>query len=101
QQGAKLITNAADIIETLGSADPSRHALYDRDWEPDLVTDAPPPSDDDKSRLLSALSATPIDVDELIRQSGLTAAAMQMLLLELDLSGQVEWSSGQLVALRY
>ncbi|MHA6692338.1 DNA-processing protein DprA [Devosia sp. A449] len=101
QQGAKLITNAADIIETLGSADPSRHALYDRDWEPDLVTDGPPPSDDDKSRLLSALSATPIEVDELIRQAGLTAAAMQMLLLELDLSGQIEWSSGQLVALRY
>lgn len=101
QQGARLITSAADIIETLGSADPARNALFDRDWEPDLLPDAPPPSEDDRSRLLSSLSATPIDVDELVRQSGLPASAMQMLLLELDLAGQIEWSSGQLVALKY
>ena len=101
QQGAKLITCAEDVIETLGSADPARSALFDRDWEPEPMPDAPPPSDDDKSRLLGALTATPIEVDELVRQSGLSAAAMQMLLLELDLAGQIEWSSGQLVALRY
>jgi len=101
QQGAKLITGAADILETLGSADPSRNALFDRDWEPDSVPDAPPPSDDDKTRLLAALSVTPIDVDELVRQVGISAATMQMLLLELDLAGQIEWSSGQLVALRH
>jgi DNA processing protein len=101
QQGARLITCAEDIIETLGSADPARSALFDRDWEPNLMPDTPPPSEDDKSRLLSALTATPIEVDELVRQSGLSAAAMQMLLLELDLAGQIEWSSGQLVALRY
>lgn len=101
QQGAKLITCAADIIETLDTADPSRSALFDRDWEPDLITDLPPPSDDDRSRLLSLLNGTPVEVDELVRQSGLSASAMQMLLLELDLAGSIEWSSGQLVALRY
>jgi len=102
QQGAKLIVSAADIIESLGSADPAASALFDRDWEPDFVADSPPPpSDDDRSRLLATLSATPVEVDELVRQSGLTAAAMQMLLLELDLAGQIEWSGGQLVALRY
>jgi DNA processing protein len=101
QQGARLITCAEDIIETLGSADPASGALFDRDWEPDLTPDTPPPTEDDKSRLLSALTATPIEVDELVRQSGLTVSAMQMLLLELDLAGQIEWSSGQLVALRY
>ena len=101
QQGARLITCAQDIIETLGSADPSRNALFDRDWEPDLAPETPPPSDDDRSRLLAALGPTPVEVDELVRQSGLSASAMQMLLLELDLAGQIEWSSGQLVALRY
>jgi DNA processing protein len=100
QQGAKLITNVDDIIETLGSADPSRSALFDKDWEPDLAPETLP-SADDKSRLLSALSATPVEVDELVRQSGLSVSSMQMLLLELDLSGQIEWSSGQLVSLRY
>lgn len=101
QQGARLITCADDIIETLGSADPSRNALFDRDWEPDLAPDEPPPSEDDKSRLLASLSSTPVEVDELVRQSGLSVSAMQMLLLELDLAGQIEWSSGQLVALKY
>lgn len=102
QQGAKLITNAADIIESLGSADPARHALFDPDWEPDFTEAEPaePPTDSDQSRLLSALSTTPVEVDEIIRQTGLSVGAVQMLLLELDLSGQIEWSSGQLVARR-
>lgn len=101
QQGARLVTCAEDIIETLGSADPARNALFDRDWEPDLILEAHSPSDDDRSRLLAALGPTPVEVDELVRQSGLSASAMQMLLLELDLAGQIEWSSGQLVALKY
>ncbi|MDB5474223.1 MAG: dprA [Devosia sp.] len=100
QQGAKLITSVEDIVESLGNADPARSALFDRDWEPDLVPEALP-GDDEKSRLLAALSATPVEVDELIRQSGLSVSNMQMLLLELDLAGQIEWSSGQLVCLRY
>ncbi|KKC38869.1 DNA processing protein DprA [Devosia epidermidihirudinis] len=102
QQGAKLITCAEDIIETLGSADPARSYLFDRDWEPDL--DPSPeaaPTEDDRTRLLQLISSTPVEVDELIRQSDLTVSAMQMLLLELDLAGLIEWSSGQLVALKY
>ncbi len=103
QQGAKLITNAQDIINSLGSADPSRNALFDPDWEPDFSEpqSAEPPTEDDKSRLLSSLSTTPVEVDEIIRQTGLSVGAAQMLLLELDLAGEIEWSSGQLVALRY
>src|SRR5690606_10372818 len=102
QQGAKLITSAADIIESIGSADPAAAALFDRDWEPEFgPEDLQPPSQDDRSRLRATLSATPVEVDELVRQSGLTASAMQMLLLELDLAGQIEWSGGLLVALRY
>lgn len=103
RQGAQLITCAADIIETLGSADPARSALFDGDWEPDLDPNpsAQPPSPDDRTRLLSLISSTPVEVDELVRQSALTVSAMQMLLLELDLAGLIEWSSGQLVALKY
>lgn len=103
QQGAKLITNAQDIIDSLGSADPARNALFDPDWEPDFTETHPAeaPTDSDKSRLLSSLSTTPVEVDEIIRQTGLPVSTIQLLLLELDLSGEIEWSSGQLVALRY
>jgi len=104
QQGAKLITNAEDIIESLGSADPSRQALFDRQWEPEpdeISGDFNAPDPSEAERLRNLLSTAPMEVDELLRQTGLSAAAMQMLLLELDLAGEIEWSSGQLVAKRY
>lgn len=101
QQGAKLITSAADIIESLSTADPARALLFESEWQPEI--DSPldtPPGADERSRLLSALSTTPIDIEELLAQTGISPQAMQILLLELDLAGQVEWSSGQLVTLR-
>lgn len=102
QQGAKLITSAEDIIETLGSADPERTALFDPEWQPGPDESAPEaePAADDRARLLSALSVTPIEVDELVTQTGLGPHLVQILLLELDLAGRLDWSSGQLVALR-
>jgi DNA processing protein len=101
QQGARLITGAADIIEALAVADPSRGAILEPDWTPDAgMIDDELPSENDRERVLSLLSVTPVPVDELITQSGLSVATMQTILLELDLAGQLEWASGQLVALR-
>ena len=102
RQGATLVTGAADILESLGTAQP-RH-LLEPDWEPDFdpaeAQATPAPSETDRARLLDALSYTPVAVDSLISETGLAAPVMQMLLLELDLAGRLEWSSGQLVALR-
>jgi DNA processing protein len=104
QQGAKLVTSAADIIESLAEADPARKQLFERDWEPDFQTaelvDAAPPTADERGRLLEALSLTPVPVDELIAGTALPASVIQALLLELDLAGRLEWSSGQLVAIK-
>lgn len=101
QQGAKLITGAADIIDTLREADPSRTSLLEPDWLPDGdVFDPAPPSSDERARLIDALSITPIPVDDVIKSTGIAISRVQTLLLELDLEGRVEWSSGQLVALR-
>jgi DNA processing protein len=101
RQGAHLVTSAADIVETLSTADPSRNALLEADWEPALDSLPPAePSGDDRVRLMEALSVTPTPVDTLIATTRLSASAIQMLLLELDLGGRLEWSSGQLVALR-
>ena len=101
QQGARLITGAQDVIDVLSVADPARSALFDPDWLPEAVPDEPPMSEDMEARVLQALSATPVEVDELIAATGIGPSAMQMLLLELDLARKIEWSSGQLVALRY
>ncbi len=102
QQGARLVTSAADIVEVLNVADPTRANLLEPDWEPNLgesFVDAEP-SQDDRTRLIEALSPTPISVDHLIAATQLPVSAVQMLLLELDIAGRIEWSSGQLVALR-
>jgi DNA processing protein len=103
QQGARLITGAADIIETLSQADPSRTMLFEPDWTPEIEAgtgSAEAPGDDLRELLLTALSVTPMPVDELIRTTQLSVSAMQTLLLGLDLEGRIEWSSGQLVALK-
>jgi len=102
QQGARLVTCAADVIEVVTSADPARQALFEPEWQPDEVAaSSVEPAPDDRSKLDQALSTTPVEVDELIAQTGIAPHIMQMLLLELDIGGHIEWSSGQLVARRY
>lgn len=102
QQGARLVTNAEDIIEVIGSADPARSALFDPEWVPEgEVAGEAEPAADDRGRVLDALSSTPVGVDDLIAQTGIAPHVMQVILLELDIAGLIEWSSGQLVALRH
>jgi DNA processing protein len=100
KEGARLVTGADDIVETLGHVDPSRSALLEPDWLPDAPFDDADPSDGERARLIEALSLTPTSVDTLINATGLSVATIQMLLLGLDLAGRIEWSSGQLVALK-
>lgn len=102
RQGAVLVTSAADVIESIGPADRARYALLEVDLATDEVEFAldMPIGDDDRVRLESALSVTPTPVDVLVTHTGLSAGAVQILLLELDLAGRIERSGGQLVALR-
>ena len=100
QQGARLITNADDIIEGLGRIDPSvDQMLLEPDWSATDPFDDEP-SADDRARLMQALSVTPISIDALMAATNLSVSTVQTLLLELDLAGRIEWSSGQLVALK-
>lgn len=102
QQGARLVTSAIDIIESLAEAgDRPRRALDPAEEPVPMVgaTDTAP-ADGDLDRLLAGLSVTPVAVDDLIAATGLSAAIVQTLLLGLELDGRIEWSSGQLVALR-
>ena len=48
----------------------------------------------DRERVLSLLSPSPIETDELIRESGLTAGHIAMVLLEFELAGKVIRHSG-------
>jgi DNA processing protein len=103
QEGARLIVSAADVVDSLREADPSRTALLEQDWDAGSdasASDDALPADGERERLLGALSVTPVAVDDLLRTTSIAVGAMQTLLLELDLEGRLEWSSGQLVALK-
>lgn len=104
REGATLIRSAADIVESLATADPSRLPLFEVGEETDFASaqddERDEPTGDARQILLEALSVTPVAVDELVEQTGLPASMVQTALLELDLAGRLERSSGQLVALR-
>ena len=86
KQGAKLVETAQDILEELRLAPGSRtSAAVPRDSSSN-------PSDP----LLTALGHDPATLDALAARTGLTAAALSVRLLDLELSGDVARLPGQL-----
>jgi len=106
QQGACLVCDANDILSALtnrlprapaplplGFKEPADSQACAEDQEADAL------SPDQRDHFVSSLSPTPISVDELLRQSDLTASQIQMLLLELDIAGRLERHGNQMVSL--
>ncbi len=92
RDGATLVQSVADILEAIGPIDALRFR------EPtDLFTAALPQtdaSDADRRAIAELLGPVPVPIDELIRQSGLSAPVVQTVLLELELAGRVERHAG-------
>ena len=87
RDGASLLMSAADVLDTLNDQRrPTQTALYEPDVQP---VDAGEVTDEDRGHILELLSHTPIDSDDLIRESGLPSGAVAGLLLELALAGRV------------
>lgn len=86
RDGATLLMSARDVLEVLGNA-VQRHMDFS---EPD-----PPPlplreaGSADMRQLFELLSPNPIDLDDLVRESGLDASILSALLLELSLAGRI------------
>ncbi len=101
KDGALLVTDADDILAhvapLLGRAVPPADAL---DEPPDFAA-TPPPGDADRARVVEALGPTPTGVDDIIRHTGLHAAQVFMILLELDLAGRIERHPGNRVSMLY
>jgi predicted Rossmann fold nucleotide-binding protein DprA/Smf involved in DNA uptake len=50
--------------------------------------------------VVSALGPSPVDIDELIRATGVTTRKVHIVLLELDLAGRLQRHGQQLVSLK-
>jgi DNA processing protein len=58
-----------------------------------------PPDDSERSLITEALGPTPVDIDDVIRHTGLTASSVYLVLLELDIAGRLHRHPGGLVSL--
>jgi DNA processing protein len=96
RDGATLVQNAADVIEAVRPT-LARVASPDAPFEP-----APEPVEGDPSlrgEVESLLGPSPVPVDEIVRQSGASPGAVQLILLELDLAGRLDRHAGGKVSL--
>jgi DNA processing protein len=96
RDGATLVQSAADILEQVRPIDARAVRA------PGGRFGAEPPTDADEGarrRVTGLLGPVPVAVDELIRQSGCDPAAVQMVLLELELAGRLERHAGARVSL--
>lgn len=95
REGATLIQNADDVLEAIAHIDPR--------VEPQSAPAAQeaPIDTSEKSRdaVHALLGPTAVPVDELVRQAGLSPAAVHMTLLELELAGRLERHAGGRVSL--
>ncbi len=98
REGATLVQNADDVIEAISAIDP-RAAMR----EPRRAYAEPPPADDleegARRRIVALMSMSAVAVDELVRQSGLPPALVQMALLELEIAGRLQRHAGGRVSL--
>ena len=93
RQGATLVTEAADVITVV------RPILGETIAAAAEEPDAPPlpavePAGDERARIVALLGPTPVPIDDLIRLSGSSPAAVRVVLLELELAGRLERHGG-------
>jgi DNA processing protein len=100
KSGATLVTTAEDILDVLapiaGFSETTARMFDDR---PPAADDTASPAsavtgerdvvDDDRGRVWAALGAAPIDLDSLVRATGLPNRLVQIVLLDLDLAGRL------------
>ncbi len=90
RQGAKLVETAQDVLEELGWG--AHHAAIAKVGADDTA----PALSGAEERVLTALGASPCDLDTLSQRSGLTAADLLAILLPMELGGRVAQLSGGL-----
>jgi len=97
RDGATLVQNADDVLEAVSPLRVRPFRQKALDFAPaDVPADVP---DDVRGAVTGLLNGTPVPVDELVRQAQLPPAAVQTVLLELELAGRLDRHAGGRVSL--
>jgi DNA processing protein len=96
REGAALTSSAADVLEALAAS--HRPKAYEPQLSLFDEVLAGPLSDADieaaREIIRGKLSHTPVEIDELVRQSGLTVATVLVAILELEIAGELRRHPG-------
>lgn len=102
KNGGMIATSSEDVIEALAplsQLDLFSTPMVEEPGEPDDKPIRLPPDDSERSRITDALGPTPVDIDDVIRHTGLAASSVYLVLLELDIAGRLHRHPGGLVSL--
>jgi DNA processing protein len=97
REGAVLVQAPEDVVELLSGFDGTPKSAL-REAQTERFPDGEPLAGD-PADIAAMLSAAPVAVDELVRQSGASAGAVQIALLELEIAGRLVRHAGGRVAL--
>ncbi len=97
KQGATLVSETSDVLAAL---DPILGRIANPPAEePDCGEPIAEPAADERRRVTALLGPTPVEIDDLIRQSGARPAVVRTVLLELEIAGRLSRQAGGRVAL--
>jgi DNA processing protein len=91
------VQSVEDVVELLSGFDGTPRSTF-REAAPGFAA-LPDELADEPADIASLLTMAPVPVDELIRQSGEGAGAVQMALLELEIAGRLQRHAGGRVSL--
>jgi DNA processing protein len=98
RDGATLVQNASEIAELIAPLDMRMLVSTVKPVKPMTVM-ADDSSEAERSAAINLMGMTYVSVDELVRQSGCSQEIVQLVLLEIELSGKLERGAGGKVRL--
>ncbi len=104
REGATLVTGSIDILEAMApvsnvdlfNTPAVREPIFDEEKPLGL-----PPDDSDRAKIIDSLGPTPVEIDDIIRHTGLSAQIVYLVLLELDLASRLSRHPGGFVSLDF
>ncbi len=101
KDGAMIVTSPDDVVDALRPlAEPD--LFRPRPAAPPVERSRPlaaPPDDAERDHIVEALGPTPVEIDDIVRHTGLPISAVHSVLLELDMAGRLHRHPGGLVSI--